>query len=304
PHFVPTSSSWMNLVERWFGHLDNKAIKRAAFLSVADLKAAIAAFLNTWKESPKPFVWTATIDSIQEKLSRCRRMLEQIQPGCTTPKRRKPRKSLPSYFLDTTLARLGVHPSFKRSRLVTACDLQTHNVIFLGAPSVNPILNELPPPPGFGFAFANARPFLWRTRIKAVKPASGEPAQFVIERDPESGVLRTDYATVSLLPGIAPGRRILVLAGLTTSGTQAAAEVVTSAPRIDDLLKRVGSGRTPGSAWQNSFQSVWRVDLSRGLDVIQSTLVSTRTFEESPPGGRTAVAATSVIVGRAARLVY
>src|ERR1700747_809683 len=81
PHFVPTSSSWLNLVERWFGHLYNQAIKRAAFLSVADLQTAIAAFLNTWNESPKPFVWTATIDSIQEKLSRCRRTLEQIQPG-------------------------------------------------------------------------------------------------------------------------------------------------------------------------------------------------------------------------------
>ncbi len=92
PHFVPTSSSWMNLVERWFGHLDNKAIKRAAFLSVADLQTAIVAFLDTWNERPQPFVWTATIDSIQEKLSRCRRTLEQIQPGCTSPKRRKEKK--------------------------------------------------------------------------------------------------------------------------------------------------------------------------------------------------------------------
>ena len=45
-HFVPTSSSWMNLVERWFGYLDNKAIKRGVFLSVADLQASIAAFLS------------------------------------------------------------------------------------------------------------------------------------------------------------------------------------------------------------------------------------------------------------------
>jgi hypothetical protein len=188
---------------------------------------------------------------------------------------------LGSVRLVDTLLRLGVHPSFKRSRLVTTYDLQTHNVIFLGAPSVNPILNELPPPPGFGFTFTNTGPFLWRTRIDAVKPALGEPATFVIQRDPGNGVLRTDYASVSLLPGIAPGRRILVLAGLSTSGTQAAAEAVTSASRIDDLLKRVGTGRAPGSKWPNSFQSVWRVDLSRGLDVIQSTLVSTRTFAGS-----------------------
>jgi transposase len=92
-HFVPTSSSWMNLVESWFGHLDNKAIKRGAFLSVEDLQASIAAFLDAWNKSPKPFVWTATVESIQEKLTRCRRTLEQIQPGCTSPKPRKRKKT-------------------------------------------------------------------------------------------------------------------------------------------------------------------------------------------------------------------
>ena len=92
-HFVPTSSSWMNLVERWFGHLDNKAIKRGVFLSVEDLQASIAAFLAAWNESPKPFVWTATVESIQEKLTPCRRTLEQIKPGCTSPKTRKTKKT-------------------------------------------------------------------------------------------------------------------------------------------------------------------------------------------------------------------
>ena len=88
-HFVPTSSSWRNLVERWFGHLDNKAIRRGVFRSVADLQASIAAFLKAWNDDPQPFVWTATVESIQEKLNRCRRTLERIQPGCT---RAKPRK--------------------------------------------------------------------------------------------------------------------------------------------------------------------------------------------------------------------
>ncbi len=94
-HFVPTSSSWLNLVERWFGHLDNKAIRRGVFLSVADLESSIAAFLQAWNEAPQPFVWTATVESIQEKLNRCRRTLEQIQPGCTLPKSRK-RKNAPA----------------------------------------------------------------------------------------------------------------------------------------------------------------------------------------------------------------
>ena len=91
-HFVPTSSSWLNLVERWFGELTSKSIRRGSFQSVADLKAAIDDFLATWNESPKPFVWTATVDSIVAKLSRCKQTLEQIQPGCTAPRTRKSKK--------------------------------------------------------------------------------------------------------------------------------------------------------------------------------------------------------------------
>ena len=47
-HFVPTRSSWLNLVERWFGELDNKAIRRGVFLSVENLEASIDAFLTAW----------------------------------------------------------------------------------------------------------------------------------------------------------------------------------------------------------------------------------------------------------------
>jgi transposase len=89
PHLVPTSSSWLNLVERWFGHLDNKAVRRGVFHSVAELQSTITSFLKAWNAAPRPFVWTATVESIQEKLNCCRQTLEQIQPGCTTPKSRK-----------------------------------------------------------------------------------------------------------------------------------------------------------------------------------------------------------------------
>jgi len=90
-HFVPTSSSWLNLVERWFGELTSKRIRRGSFQSVTDLKTAIEEFLAAWNDSPKPFVWTATVDSIVAKLSRCKQTLEQIQPGCTAPRSRKPK---------------------------------------------------------------------------------------------------------------------------------------------------------------------------------------------------------------------
>lgn len=92
PHFVPTSSSWLNLIERWFGELTNKRIRRGSFGSVTELEQAIAEFLAAWNKNPKPFVWTATVDSIVEKLSRCRQTLEKIRPGCTLPRKRKIRK--------------------------------------------------------------------------------------------------------------------------------------------------------------------------------------------------------------------
>jgi transposase len=79
PHFVPTSSSWLNLIERWFGELTGKRVRRGSFANVDELQQAITAFLAAWNEHPKPFVWTATVQMIQEKLARCRQTLEQIQ---------------------------------------------------------------------------------------------------------------------------------------------------------------------------------------------------------------------------------
>lgn len=93
PHFIPTGSSWLNLVERWFGELTGKRIRRGAFISVDDLVAAIDEYLQAWNANPKPFVWAATVESIIAKLSRCKQTLEKIQPGCTLPRSSKNRKN-------------------------------------------------------------------------------------------------------------------------------------------------------------------------------------------------------------------
>ena len=82
----------MNLVERWFGELTSQRIRRDSFGSVAGLKQAIDEFLVAWKETPKPFPWTAAVDSIVGRLSRCRQTLERIQPGRTLPRSRKKKK--------------------------------------------------------------------------------------------------------------------------------------------------------------------------------------------------------------------
>jgi transposase len=68
-HFTPTSSSWMNLVERWFAELTNRKLRRSAHRSVTELEADIRSWTNTWNADPKPFVWTKTADEILDTLA-------------------------------------------------------------------------------------------------------------------------------------------------------------------------------------------------------------------------------------------
>src|SRR5512135_2460159 len=77
-HFTPTSSSWLNLVERWFRNLTDKRLRRGSFNSVADLIAAIEEYLTIHNEDAKPFVCTATADSILAKVRRGRVALEKV----------------------------------------------------------------------------------------------------------------------------------------------------------------------------------------------------------------------------------
>jgi transposase len=77
-HFTPTSSSWLNLVERWFRELTDKAIRRGVFVSVPDLCGAILEYLDAHNADPRPFVWTASIERIIEKISKCRAILQPV----------------------------------------------------------------------------------------------------------------------------------------------------------------------------------------------------------------------------------
>jgi transposase len=74
-HFTPTSSSWLNQVERWFALITDRMIRRGTFRSVAELERAIYQWLAHWNNDPKPFVWTATADVILEKVRRCKELL-------------------------------------------------------------------------------------------------------------------------------------------------------------------------------------------------------------------------------------
>ncbi len=69
-HFTPTSSSWLNLVERWFAELTTKKLKRSAHRSVPALNKDIRAWIATWNKNPQPFVWTKTADQILDSITR------------------------------------------------------------------------------------------------------------------------------------------------------------------------------------------------------------------------------------------
>jgi transposase len=76
-HFTPTSSSWLNLVERWFAELTSKKLRRGAHRSVRALNDDIRTWIDTWNDDPRPFVWTKTADQILDSIARyCERINE------------------------------------------------------------------------------------------------------------------------------------------------------------------------------------------------------------------------------------
>ncbi len=77
-HFTPTSSSWLNLVERWSRELTGKRVRRGNFESVPDLIAATEEYLASSNTDPKPFVWHASARAILDKIARCRAVYETL----------------------------------------------------------------------------------------------------------------------------------------------------------------------------------------------------------------------------------
>ena len=74
-HFIPTSSSWLNLVERFFGLITDKAIRRGVFSSVKELEEKLMAFISIHNKNPSPFVWTKTVEEIIAKVARAKKAL-------------------------------------------------------------------------------------------------------------------------------------------------------------------------------------------------------------------------------------
>jgi len=74
-HFIPTSSSWLNMVERWFGEITEKRLRRGTFVNVRSLVKAIKDYIHTHNQNPQAFVWTATPERIMAKITKCKEAL-------------------------------------------------------------------------------------------------------------------------------------------------------------------------------------------------------------------------------------
>ncbi len=77
-HFIPTSSSWLNMVERWFREITDRRIRRGSFQNVPDLIAAINQYIQTHNQNPKVFVWSASVERIMGKIAKCKEALETL----------------------------------------------------------------------------------------------------------------------------------------------------------------------------------------------------------------------------------
>lgn len=77
-HFIPTSSSWLNLVERWFREITDKRIRRGSFQNVPSLVAAIKQYIDAHNQNPKVFIWSASAERIMSKIAKCKEALETL----------------------------------------------------------------------------------------------------------------------------------------------------------------------------------------------------------------------------------
>ncbi len=162
--------------------------------------------------------------------------------------------------LDRVFAILRKPLRIKRGRLLTWDDAKTSDLIFVGSPSENLSLRELPGTQDFVFARKTAEPRKGDLTISNRHPRAGEDASYLASEPP----VTEDYALVALTSGLNQSRRALILAGITTFGTQAAAEFVCRSGKLEELLSKLGPKAvrpiTP-------FEAVLKVKVSGGVPV-------------------------------------
>jgi hypothetical protein len=171
------------------------------------------------------------------------------------------------------LARLNRNVRVKRGFLFTLDDARNNDLIFIGSPSENLTLQDIPSTHEFVFETIKEPPRAGNVEIVNKHPEAGEPKKFLAS--PSNEPLTEDYAIVALVRGMDAPHTELILAGTTTIGTQAAVEFVTDSNHLRELLNRLGA-KTQEEV--KPFESVVRVRVFKGVPV-ESTIVALRKIE-------------------------
>jgi hypothetical protein len=172
--------------------------------------------------------------------------------------------------LDIVFNQLHQSLRVKRGSLFSLDDAKNNDLIFIGSPSENLTLLEIPSTQDFVFRRVPSGPRAGNMEIINVHPDEKEPREFLAS--PSGVPLVEDYAVVAFVHGINPEHSELILAGTTTIGTQAAVEFVTRENYLADLLKRLGVTK-PSEL--KPFEAVIRVKVARGVPV-ESSIVALR----------------------------
>ncbi len=174
------------------------------------------------------------------------------------------------------LTRIGLNPTVKSSRDLTTEDFKEHNVILLGSPYQNMATEQMAPGGGLIYDTGSSLPpSAWNGKILDLHPRPQEPSIYKTERDPVTRILKADYSLVAIQPGIIPGRYVAILGGLDTTGTEGAALFATSQSGVDALLKSsTVTAESPKKNQPPLFQAIVRVNLSKGSQVLGSSLVT------------------------------
>jgi hypothetical protein len=178
--------------------------------------------------------------------------------------------------LDQVFAGLQHEIHIKRGRLLTWDDAKASDLIFIGSPSENLSLRQLRGSPDFVFTRKTSAPRKGDLMISNLHPVASEGSTFLAS----DGLITEDYALVTLTAGLNSTRHVLILAGITTFGTQAAVEFVCRAARLDELFSKLGPAalrRVP------PFEALLRVTVNGGVPV-QSELVALHTHSWAPDG--------------------
>src|SRR5437773_2097830 len=166
------------------------------------------------------------------------------------------------HALDSVFGRLHQQIHVKRGSLFSLDDAKNNDLIFIGSPSENLTLLELPNTQEFAFKQITSGPRTGTMEIINFHPESGEPKEFLPTLPDE--VLTVDYSVIALKRGLNPAHSILILAGATTIGTQAAVEYVCQQDSLEQLLLRLS---VSNSGELKPFEAVIRVKVAKGVPV-------------------------------------